>query len=119
MKFPPIGGAGEAKRTGQGSQEFSQIRRVASEIAKRIGEPDGREPAATQGANLGVEAGRVGPRTVHEDDRRGLTGHYPHRFLLGRSRRLRRRVCGGGVTESECPTCDQPCWGWSPVCLRG
>jgi hypothetical protein len=62
--------ADEHDRTGQGSQEFGEVRRVASKIAKRVGEPDGGKPAVAQSANLGVEAGRVGPCTMDEDDRR-------------------------------------------------
>jgi hypothetical protein len=55
--------ADEHDWTGQGPQEFGEVGRVASEIAKRVGEPDGGKPAVAQGANLGVEAGRVGRRT--------------------------------------------------------
>src|SRR3954453_14276541 len=53
-----VGVADEDERTGHGPQEFGQVRRVASEIAKRVGEPDSRVAAGTQSANLGVEAGR-------------------------------------------------------------
>jgi hypothetical protein len=60
----------EHDRTGQAPQEFGEVGRVASEIAKRVGEPDGGKPAVAQGANLGVEAGRVGPGTVDQDNRR-------------------------------------------------
>src|SRR6185437_7561601 len=79
-----VGVADEHDRTGQGPQEFGEVSRVASEIAKRVGEPDGGKPAVAQGADLGVEAGRVGPGTVYKDDRRDLTDHCHHRFLLGR-----------------------------------
>jgi len=65
--------------TCQGPQEFGEVCRVASEIAKRVAEPDGGEPALAQGADLGVKARGIGPRTVDEDDRRlvlvGPGGH--------------------------------------------
>jgi hypothetical protein len=71
--------AHEHNRTGQRPQEFGEVRRVAREIAKRVAESDGGEPAVAQGANLGVEACGIGPRAVNEDDRRlaliGLGGH--------------------------------------------
>jgi hypothetical protein len=59
--------ADEHDRTGQGPKEFREVGRVASEIAERVGEAYGGEPAVAQGANLGVEAARVGPCTVYED----------------------------------------------------
>jgi hypothetical protein len=61
--------ADEDDRTGQGPQEFGEVGRVASEIAKRVGESDGAESSALQGADLSVEAGGVGPGAVEEDDR--------------------------------------------------
>src|SRR3954454_20636419 len=64
-----IGMADEHDRTGQGPQEFGKVGRVGSEIAKRVGEPDGGKSAVPQGANLGVETGRVGPCSVDENDR--------------------------------------------------
>jgi hypothetical protein len=72
--------ADEHDRTGQAPQEFGQVGRVAGEITKRVGEPDDGIPAVAQGADLGVEAGRVGPGAVDEDDRRGLS-HRRHRSL--------------------------------------
>jgi hypothetical protein len=56
--------ADEHDRTGQAPQELGEVGRVASEIAKRVGEPDGTESSAPQGADLGVEARRVGPGAV-------------------------------------------------------
>jgi hypothetical protein len=46
----------EHDRTGQAAQELGEVGRVTSEIAKRVGEPDGPESPALQGADLGVEA---------------------------------------------------------------
>jgi hypothetical protein len=74
--------ADEHDRTGQAPQELGQVGRIASEIAKRGGEPDGPESSALQGAELGVEAGRVGPGTVDQHDRWGLSSHRRHRSLL-------------------------------------
>ena len=56
--------ADEHGRTGKGPQELGQVGGVASEIAKRVAEPDGGVPAVLQGTDFGVEAGRVGPGTV-------------------------------------------------------
>jgi len=39
-------------------------------------------PAASQGADLGIEARRVGPGTVNEDDRWNLSSHARHRPLV-------------------------------------
>src|SRR4029453_10486348 len=58
----PVGVADEHDRTSQGPQEFGEVRRVASEIAKRVGEPDGGISTVAQGANLGVEARSRRPR---------------------------------------------------------
>jgi hypothetical protein len=74
-----VGVADEHDRTGQAAQELGEVGRVTSEIAKRVGEPDGPESPALQGADLGVEAGRVGPGAVDENDRRGLSCHRRHR----------------------------------------
>jgi len=38
--------ADQHDRTGQGPQEFGEVGRVASKIAKRVGEPDDGKPAA-------------------------------------------------------------------------
>jgi hypothetical protein len=67
-----IGVADEDDRTSQAAQELGEVGRVASEIAKRVGEPDRPESSALQGADLGIEAGRVGPGAVDEDDCRGV-----------------------------------------------
>jgi hypothetical protein len=66
-----VGVADEHDRTGQGAQEFGEVGRVASEIAKRVGESDGAESLALQGAELGVEARRIGPGAVDQHDRGG------------------------------------------------
>src|SRR4029450_4076359 len=70
-----VGVADEHDRTAQSAQELGEIGGVASEIAKRGGQPHDGVPAATQGADLGIEARRVGPGTVNQDDRRGLSSH--------------------------------------------
>jgi hypothetical protein len=62
--------ADEHDRTAQALEELGQVGRVASEIAKRVGEADGAESSALQGADLNVEARCVGPGTVDQDDRR-------------------------------------------------
>jgi hypothetical protein len=72
-----VGVADEHDRTGQAPQELGEVGRVASEIAKRVGEPDGPESPALQGADLGVEAGRVGPGAVDENDRRVSAAIWP------------------------------------------
>ena len=77
-----VGVADEHDRTGQGPQEFGQVGRVASEIAKRVGEPDGAESSGLQGAELGVEAGGVGPGTVDQHDRRAISSHRRHRSFV-------------------------------------
>jgi hypothetical protein len=77
-----IGVANEHDRTGQAPQELGQVDRVASKITKRVGEADGAEPSALQGAELGVEAGGVGPGAVDEDDRWGRSGHRRHRSFV-------------------------------------
>jgi hypothetical protein len=77
-----VGVADEHDRTGQGPQEFGEVGPVASEIAKRVGESDGTESSTLQGADLGVEAGGVGPCTVDEDDRRSLSSHRRRRSFV-------------------------------------
>jgi len=71
--------ADEHDRAGQRPQELGEIGRVAGEVAKRVGEPDGAESFALERANLGVEARCIGPCPVDKDDRRsvwvGLGGH--------------------------------------------
>jgi hypothetical protein len=62
--------ANEHDRTSQAAQELGEVSRVASKIAKRVGKPDGPESPALQGTDLGIEAGRVGPPAVDENDRR-------------------------------------------------
>jgi hypothetical protein len=74
--------ADEDDRTGQGPQEFGEVGRVASEIAKRVGESDGAESLALQGADLSVEAGGVGPRAVDQHDCRSLSSHRRHASSL-------------------------------------
>ena len=74
-----VGVADEHERTGQGPQVVGQVRRVLSESAKRVGEPDRAEASLLEGADLRREAGGVGPGAVDKDDRRpgvaGLRGH--------------------------------------------
>ena len=70
-----VGVADEHDRPAQGPQELGQVRGIAREIAKWVAEPDYGVPAVAQGADLGVEAGCVGPRTVDQDDRRRLSSH--------------------------------------------
>jgi len=92
--------ADEHDRTGQAPQELGEVGRVASEIAKRVGESNGIETSALQGADLGVEAGRVGPCTVDEDDRRGLSSHRRHRSFidgLTDAATVSRRACPAKV----------------------
>ena len=68
-----LGVADEHDRSGHGPQELGQVGGVTSEIAKRVSESDGTESLTLQGADLRVEARRVGPGAVDEDDRRGLS----------------------------------------------
>jgi hypothetical protein len=70
--------ADEHDRTAQAAQELGQVGRVASEVAERVGEPDGPESSGLQGPDLGVEAGGVGPGTMDQHDRRGLSSHRRH-----------------------------------------
>ena len=74
----------EHDRTAEGPQELSQVGGVTSEVAERVAEADGAIPAVPQGTDLGVEAGRVGPRTVDQDDRRELSSHARHRSFADR-----------------------------------
>jgi hypothetical protein len=62
--------ADEHDRAGQRPQELSEVGRVAGEVAKRVAEPDGAESLALESADLGIEARRIGPRTVDKNDRR-------------------------------------------------
>ena len=66
-----VGVADEHDRTVEGPQELGQVCGVAGEVAKRVAEPDRGVAAVVQGADLGVEARRVGPSAVDQDDRRG------------------------------------------------
>jgi hypothetical protein len=84
------------------AQASGEVGRVASEITKRIGESDGAESLALQGADLGVEAGGVGPRAVDEHDGRGVSGHCRHdSFSTG--------FAGAKKSMSSCVTR----WAWS------
>jgi hypothetical protein len=74
-----VGVADEHDRTAKGAQELGQVGRITGEIAKRVAEPDRGVPAAPQGADLRIEARRVSPSTVNEDDRRSLSSHSHHR----------------------------------------
>jgi hypothetical protein len=57
--------ADQHDRTGQGPQELGEIGRIASEITKRIAEPDRAETSALPGADLSVEAPVIaGARSV-------------------------------------------------------
>src|SRR6185369_16031211 len=73
---PTVGVADKHDRAGQRPQELGEVRRVASEVAKRIGEPDDAESFALESANLGIEARGIGPCPVDENDRRSaVVGH--------------------------------------------
>jgi hypothetical protein len=61
--------ANEHDRSGQGPQELGQVGGVTIKIAERVSESDGTESLTLQGADLRVEARRVGPGAVDEDDR--------------------------------------------------
>ena len=87
-----VGVADEHDRPGQGLQEFGQVHRIGGKVAKRVGEPDDREPAVMQGADLGVETGGVGPRTVDEDDRRVSLATVVSASSRDGPHRTRRRV---------------------------
>jgi len=67
--------ADEDYRCGQGPQELGQVGGVTSEIAKRVSESDGAESFTLKRADLRVEARRVGPGAVYEDNRWGLSRH--------------------------------------------
>jgi hypothetical protein len=67
--------AHEHDRTSQAPQELGKVRRVAIEIAKRVGEADSAESLALQAADLSIEAGRVGPGAVDKNDCRRLSRH--------------------------------------------
>jgi hypothetical protein len=79
-----VGVAHEHDRTGHARQELGQVGGIAGEVAEGVGEADGPESSALEGAELGVEARGVGPGAVDEDDRRGLGGHCRHgSFVVG------------------------------------
>jgi hypothetical protein len=55
-----VGVADEHDRTGHTLEELGQVGGVAGEIAERVGEADGAEASALEGAEFGVVAGGVG-----------------------------------------------------------
>ena len=62
--------ANEHDRPAERPQEVGKVRGVTGEIAQRVAKPDDGVPTLLQGADLRLPAGRVGPRTVDQDDRR-------------------------------------------------
>ena len=77
-----VGVPDEHDRTAQGSQELGQVGGVAGEVAERVAEPDDGIPAVSQRTDLRVEARRVGPGAVDQDDRRGLSSHSRHHSFV-------------------------------------
>ena len=65
-----VGVADKHDRTGERPQQLGEVARVASEVAKRVGEPDNAESFAHESADLGVEARRISPCAVDKDNRR-------------------------------------------------